>query len=150
MEGFKWPCSHVWYLYNVFNLVLFGFWVTNAVFGPWLSIYIERAADDEMCIYCLAVNTYFSFHFFLYFCHCSFYKCGIKGKFWNFSCRVTFLKLENFHSFVKYNKYTFKEKMAKKKSFWKYLITHLLKYSISVTCWGQIFVKQCISRLKTS
>jgi len=26
-------------------------------------MYVERAADDEMCIYCLGVNK----HFFLYF-----------------------------------------------------------------------------------
>jgi len=32
-----------------FNLVLFGFWVMNA-FDTWLAIYVERAADDEMCI----------------------------------------------------------------------------------------------------
>jgi len=35
-------------------------------FDTWLSIYIERAADDKMCIYCLGVNKYFSFLFFLY------------------------------------------------------------------------------------
>jgi len=58
--------GHVRHLYNVFNLVLFGFWVTNA-FDFLVAIYIERAADDEMCIYCLRVNNYFSFLFFSYF-----------------------------------------------------------------------------------
>jgi len=43
-------------------------------------MYVERVADDEMCIYCLGVNHYFSFLFFLYLCHYSLYKCGIKGK----------------------------------------------------------------------
>jgi len=63
MEGFKWPCSHVWHLHNVFNLVLFGFWVTNAF------------------------DTLF---YFLCFCHYSLYKCCIKRndkiwKAWKFS-----------------------------------------------------------------
>jgi len=44
--------------------------VTKAV-DTWLAIYEERAADDEMCIYCLGVNIYFSFRFFLYFSHYS-------------------------------------------------------------------------------
>jgi len=43
-------------------------------------MYTERGADDEMCFYCLGVNNYFSFLFFLYFCNYSLYKGGIKGK----------------------------------------------------------------------
>jgi len=66
-------------VYNVFDLVLFGFRVTNA-FHTRQATYVERTADDEMCIYCLGVNNYFSFLFFLYFCHFSLYKCGIKVK----------------------------------------------------------------------
>jgi len=50
-------------------------------------MYVERAADDEMCIYCLGVNNYFSFIFLLFFCHYSLYKCGIKGKLGNFPTR---------------------------------------------------------------
>jgi len=30
-------------------------------------MYVDRAADDEMCIYCHWVNDYFSILFFLYF-----------------------------------------------------------------------------------
>jgi len=44
-------------------------------------MYVERAADDEMCIYCRGVNNYFSCLFFLYFSHYSLYKCGITKKF---------------------------------------------------------------------
>jgi len=43
-------------------------------------MYVEREDQDEMCIYCLGVNNYFSIVFFSYFCHYSLYKCGIKGK----------------------------------------------------------------------
>jgi len=32
----------------------------------WLAMYVERVADDEMCIYCLGVNNDFSFLFFFY------------------------------------------------------------------------------------
>jgi len=55
-----------------------------------LAMFVERAADDEMCIYCLGVNNYFSFTciFFLYFCH--------------YSPLKKFEKLEKFHSLVKY------------------------------------------------
>jgi len=49
-------------------------------------MYVEHAADEEMCIYCVEVNTYFSFLFFLYFCQfISLYKCGIKGKLGTFA-----------------------------------------------------------------
>jgi len=50
-------------------------------------MYVEHAADDEKCIYCPGVNNYFSFLFFIYFCHYSFYKCGIKGKLGTFPTR---------------------------------------------------------------
>jgi len=66
MEGFKWSSIHFWHLHNVFNLELIGFWVTNA-FDTWLAIYVELAADDEICIYCLGVNSDISFLFFSYF-----------------------------------------------------------------------------------
>jgi len=32
-----------------------------------LAIYVECVADNYMCIYCLGVNNYFSFPFFLFF-----------------------------------------------------------------------------------
>jgi len=82
------------YILNVFNLVLVGFWITNA-FDTWLAIYIEResAADDEMCIYCLGVNNYFSYFSFYIFVTINFTNVALK---------------ENFHSLVKYGKYTFK------------------------------------------
>jgi len=44
-------------------------------------MYVERAADDEMCIYCRGMNIYLSF---LYFCRSSLYKCDIKEKFGTF------------------------------------------------------------------
>jgi len=31
------------------DFVVFVFWVTNA-FDTWLAMYVERAADNEMCI----------------------------------------------------------------------------------------------------
>jgi len=78
MDGFKWSCSHVWHLHNVFNLILFGFWVTNA-FDTWLSIY--KACSRRRNVYLLSrVINYFSLLFFLCFCHYSLYKCGMKGK----------------------------------------------------------------------
>jgi len=36
-------------------------------FDPWLAMYVERASDGEMCIYCCGVNNYFSFIFFFIF-----------------------------------------------------------------------------------
>jgi len=71
---------------NVFNLVLFGFRVTHA-FDIWLAVYIECTTDDEMYIYCIRVNNYFSLLVFLYFYQYSLYKCSIKGKFGNFPTR---------------------------------------------------------------
>jgi len=50
-------------------------------------MYVECATVDEMCIYCLGVNNYFSFNFFLYFCHFSLYNYGIKGKLGTFPKR---------------------------------------------------------------
>jgi len=62
------------------------------VFDTLLAMYVERAADDKMCIYCLGVNIYFSFLFFSYYCHC----------FLNFSYTRKFEKLESFHLLVRY------------------------------------------------
>jgi len=50
-------------------------------------MYVERTADDQMCIYCLGLNNYFPFILFLYFCHYSLYKFGIKGKLGTFPTR---------------------------------------------------------------
>jgi len=65
-------------------------------------MYAERAADDQMCIYCLGVNKYFSFLFFLYFCYLSPYKCGIKAMLGPYPTHTKFEKLENFHMLVRY------------------------------------------------
>jgi len=43
-------------------------------------MYVDRAADDEMFIYCIRVNKYLLFHFFSYLYHYPLYKCSIKGK----------------------------------------------------------------------
>jgi len=61
-------------------------------------IYLEHVADDEGCIYCLGVNYYISFLFFLYFCHYSLYKCGIKGKLEIFLHNKNLKYLKNFIS----------------------------------------------------
>jgi len=50
-------------------------------------MFVDRAADDEMSIYCLGVNIYFSVLFCLYFCHYSLYKYGTKGKLGTFPAR---------------------------------------------------------------
>jgi len=36
------------------------------VFDTLVDIYIERAADDEMCIYCLGVMNFFIFSFYIF------------------------------------------------------------------------------------
>jgi len=90
-EGFKWSCSHFWHLNNVFDLLLFGFRVKN-VFDTWVTIYVECAADNKICIYCWIII----FLFFLYFCHYSLYKSGIKGKLGNFPTWYNFKSLKLF------------------------------------------------------